>query len=47
MNYQIDEIYHFSNKRGQNDQYMDWFYDGEKPSPVRAVLEFARIKNQR
>ena len=30
MNYQIDEIYHFSNKRGQNDQYMDWFYDGEK-----------------
>jgi hypothetical protein len=30
MIYSLDKVYHFSNKRGQNDQYMDWFSNGNK-----------------
>ena len=44
MNYQINENYHFSYKRGQNDQYMDWFYDGEKTIANQSGIRIRSFK---
>ena len=47
MNYNVNKTYHFSNRRGTGDQYMDWFTIGKLTIANQGGIRARSFWNQR